>query len=61
MSQRSDRELVHDAYLEVMSDPENYSSWQQDFIEDVEFRFKNEQQTTLTEKQKIHVRKILEE
>lgn len=61
MSQRSDKELVHDAYLEVKFDPEKYSPWQKVFIEDVESRFKNDQQTTLTEKQKLIVRKILEE
>lgn len=57
---RTDKDLVHDAWLEVNSDPENYSEWQRDFIEDVELRFKKGLQFTLTDKQMLQVRKILE-
>lgn len=57
---RSDKELVHDAWLEVKSDPEHYTEWQRDFIEDVELRLKKELQFTLTDKQMLQVRKILE-
>lgn len=60
MSSRSDKDLVHDAWLEVKSDPDNYTEWQRDFIEDIEFKFKNDLIHTLSMKQMFQVRKILE-
>ena len=59
--ERNDKELVHDALLEVMNDPENYSLWQHEFIESLEFSFENGEQMVLSEKQKTQVLKILED
>lgn len=59
ISLEPDRDLVHDAWLEVNSDPDNYSSFQMELVEDLEYRFKKGEQKTLSVRQKIQLRKIL--
>jgi hypothetical protein len=49
----SDKDLVHDAWLEVMSDPEKYSDFHIELAESLEFKFKTGEQKNLTAKQKI--------
>lgn len=58
--ERSDKELVHDAWLEVNSDPDLYNDWQKQFVEDLEFKFKNNLISGLSPKQLRHVKIILE-
>lgn len=57
----NDRELVHDAWLEVMSDPEKYSDFHIQLVEDLEYRFKHEGINSLTNKQRFYINKILDE
>ena len=56
----SDQDLVHDAWLEVMSDPEKYSDFHIQLAEDLEFKFKMGEQKTLSEKQRKQILSILE-
>lgn len=56
----SDKDLVHDAWLEVMSDPEKYSEFYIQLAEDLEFKFKMGEQKTLSEKQRKQILRILE-
>lgn len=55
----TDKDLVHDALLEVMSDPEKYSDFHIQLVEDLEYKFKHGEQSTLSEKQKKHIEMIL--
>lgn len=55
----TDKDLVHDAWLEVMSDPENFSDFHIQLVEDLEYKFKHGEQSTLSEKQKKHIEMIL--
>jgi len=55
----NDRELVHDAWLEVMNDPEKYSDFHIQLVEDLEYKFKNEGIKSLTNKQRFYIEKIL--
>lgn len=56
----SDQDLVHDAWLEVMSDPEKYSDFHIQLAEDLEFKFKMGEQKTLSEKQRKQINYIME-
>ncbi len=56
----TDKDLVHDAWLEVMSDPENFSDFHIQLAEDLEFKFKMGEQKTLSEKQRKQILSILE-
>lgn len=56
----SDKDLVHDAWLEVMSDPEKYSDFHIQLAEDLEFKFKMGEQKTLSEKQRKQINYIME-
>ena len=55
----TDKNLVHDAWLEVMSDPEKYSDFHIQLAEDLEFKFKMGEQKTLSEKQRKQILSIL--
>ncbi len=59
-SKESDKDLVHDAWLETMNDPEKYSDFHIQLIEDLEYKFKHGEQTQLSAKQKKHVEMILD-
>ena len=59
-SKESDKDLVHDAWLETMSDPEKYSDFHIQLAEDLEFKFKTGEQKTLSEKQRKQILSILE-
>lgn len=60
VDQNSDKDLVHDAWLEVMSDPEKYSDFHIELAESLEFKFKTGEQKNLTAKQKNQINYILE-
>lgn len=54
----NDRSLVHDAWLEVMSDPEKYSDFHIQLVEDLEYKFKIGEQKNLSEKQRKQILNI---
>lgn len=62
---KPDAEKVHDAYLEVKSDPEKYSAWQNQFVESLEFTFNKcaapGRRHMLTKKEHIKIDEILTE
>lgn len=60
VDQNSDKDLVHDAWLEVMSDPEKYSDFHIQLAEDLEFKFKTGEQKNLTAKQRNQINYIME-
>lgn len=60
VDQNSDKDLVHDAWLEVMSDPEKYSDFHIQLAEDLEYKFKTGEQKTLSEKQRKQILNIKE-
>lgn len=54
-----DRALIDEAYLCVMSDPENYSTWQYEFINDIR-NLSKDRSFSLSRNQRFYVQKILD-